>query len=817
MVRLRGVSPQGRICSNCCAKRRTGICAVCGRAARLVGRSPVGSAWCERCARRAASFARVAGNLAVVVEAIAAVEPELDAAVIEQAVTAVVGSKRALRRLAEHLTAHPRALLEGPTSTVPVLDRLARALAEAGARRVTPRDPACIRCGQARPAHLRLPEGCVCGRCYDNPREECVGCGTIRFVYTRDDHGEALCEVCVRRGRQRRRDARVTAEIVTALRRGPAAGIPAGRLATMVTGVAPRPCDRRALAGDLASLAALATHGSDPAGDPSTTHSDSGGVGHGVVLGLAARRLVLALGCAGVVGLPLLRCRICGAGVGPDGHVAQDGDQCGTCSRYCPGCGRPRRGPGNRHCTRCCRDHRRGAPRGQCVTCGRLDRILDGHGSCWFCRQRAARRCDDCAGPAVPQRRLNGRDLCDRCASRHRLDAVLPPTTSPPLQRLREAILAADPSTTRQWLARARARSILTALHHGDLAATHAALDALPGGRDLEHLRDLLVASGVLPQEPTRRVDRLAEELLAHLHGLPDTDRHAVHAWIRWRVLARLRRTAESGRDLSGPIAAARATTVQVVAFLTRLQTSGRRLGSCRQVDLDAWFAAPVATATHVRSFLAWARRHHHLPTGLQLPPSRRGAAQPPADPEYRWAIARTLVHDDTLDPADRVAGALVVLYAQPLTRIVALTTEHVLAEHMGAEATTTTPTATPRVTVALGPDRLELPEPFATLIRELPRHRRAGPPAHLPTPWLFPSARAGKHTAPGVLSRRLRALGIDSRAMRHAALIQLAAEIPPAMLAGTLGIHTTTAVAWTRLAGGNWSTYVPARGITST
>lgn len=154
-----------------------------------------------------------------------------------------------------------------------------------------------------------LPEGCVCGRCYDNPREECAGCGTIRFVYTRDDHGEPLCEVCVRRGRQRRRDARVTAEIVTTLRRGPAAGIPAGRLATIVTGVAPRPCDRRALAGDLATLATLTSDGSDPAGDPSTKHSDSRGVGQGVVLGLAARRLVLALGCSGCWG-----CRCCGAG-----------------------------------------------------------------------------------------------------------------------------------------------------------------------------------------------------------------------------------------------------------------------------------------------------------------------------------------------------------------------------------------------------------------------------------------------------------------------------------------------------------------------
>jgi hypothetical protein len=50
---------------------------------------------------------------------------------------------------------------------------------------------------------------------------------------------------------------------------------------------------------------------------------------------------------------------------------------------------------------------------------------------------------------------------------------------------------------------------------------------------------------------------------------------------------------------------------------------------------------------------------------------------------------------------------------------------------------------------------------------------------------------------------------------MRHAALMQLAAEIPPTMLAGILGIHPTTAVKWTRLAGGNWTGYAAAKSST--
>jgi hypothetical protein len=345
-------------------------------------------------------------------------------------------------------------------------------------------------------------------------------------------------------------------------------------------------------------------------------------------------------------------------------------------------------------------------------------------------------------------------------------------------------------------LAQPRSGTTLAALHDGRMRCTHAALDALPPGRDLEHLRSLLVAAGVLPNDAYRLVDRLADELTALLRDLADTDRRIVQAWLRWRVLAQLRRAADTGRDLTTAIHNVRATTTQVVAFVTALHQAGRQLGTCRQADIDVWFAAPPTTRSHVRSFLSWTQRRRHLPRTLNLPAHRRGHPDAPADPEHRWNVARRLVHDDTLDIADRVAGALVVLYAQPITRIVRLTTSHVAADG-------------DRITVALGSDRLDLPEPFATLITKLPHRRRGGAAANLPTQWLFPSTRAGTHTTPGALANRLRRIGITGRPMRHAALLQLAAEIPPGLLAGILGIHPTTAVKWTKLAGGDWTGYV--------
>jgi hypothetical protein len=41
---------------------------------------------------------------------------------------------------------------------------------------------------------------------------------------------------------------------------------------------------------------------------------------------------------------------------------------------------------------------------------------------------------------------------------------------------------------------------------------------------------------------------------------------------------------------------------------------------------------------------------------------------------DHRWIIARDLLHGPGHDAVDRVAGCLVLLYAQPLTRIAVLT-----------------------------------------------------------------------------------------------------------------------------------------------
>lgn len=117
-------------------------------------------------------------------------------------------------------------------------------------------------------------------------------------------------------------------------------------------------------------------------------------------------------------------------------------------------------------------------------------------------------------------------------------------------------------------------------------------------------------------------------------------------------------------------------------------------------------------------------------------------------------------------------------------------------------------------LSLRLGSEPVLMPAPLEALLRTLPQRRQTGPSGSVPAAaqWLFPGRQAGQHQHPEHLRRRLKAVGIDCRANRNAALLQLAAELPAAVLADTLGITHSTAVRWTKTAGGDWISYAARR-----
>ena len=162
------------------------------------------------------------------------------------------------------------------------------------------------------------------------------------------------------------------------------------------------------------------------------------------------------------------------------------------------------------------------------------------------------------------------------------------------------------------------------------------------------------------------------------------------------------------------------------------------------------------------------------------------------------WRIVHRLLHNDTLDLTDRVAGCLILLYGQPLSRITILTHDRIDRRHDHT------------LTLRFGADPVTIPQLLAGLIRDLAdtgrRYVGVGSPAT--TPWLFPGLQPGQPLSAARLGVRLAKLGIDARAGRRAVLTHLAAQLPAAVLAELLGISNSAAVNWVQDAGGDWSRY---------
>lgn len=701
----------------------------------------------------------------------AAVDPELPEDAVLGVLAVTAKSRRALRWLVATLAERPGVLVEGPTSTLPVLDRFIRGLVAAGADGVRVVHPPCGQCGRPKQAHARRGRGWVCSACWARTTKlPCAECAGIRRIAVRRPTG-GVCAPCLRRQRTEIELDAVTEAIVVALGKVDH-GLDRRTVAATVARVAPGLARRRQLAADVGMADINA-----PERQP-----------------VLLSRLVAGLHGQATPALAASSCDDCGR---PASKIELVGGsvRSSPCVSRCPDCGRLARQANEAQCRRCRADRHR--HRGTCGDCDRGGLLLDEALRCRACRERASRICDRCCGPA-PLTRVDDERLCWTCALRLRVDALLSETNEGPTAVLRHALLAtANHRTTARWLAREPVTGVLGQVGGAGPAPTHESLDALGPSRSTEHLRDLLVAAGALDGEG-RTIARFEARAATSLAGLDAAGRRVVRAWVTWRLLPRLRRLDEAGKDLTNSIGNARASLDEVIRFTGHLRAHGRGLRDCTEADVEEWLIRPGAARCRVIPFLAWAGKKRHLPPmALPRPPGRAAAAF--TDPEHRWAIARRLVTDDSIAVADRVAGALVVLYGQPLTRIVGLRLTDVRYEQG-------------RAIVTLAGYDLRLPEPFATLVGDLPVRRRHGVTDQVDTQWLFPGDRAGRHLGSANLANRLRDIDIEPRQMRGAALVQLSMEMLPAVLAEVVGVTPSTAAKWTAASGGSWANYAASR-----
>lgn len=138
------------------------------------------------------------------------------------------------------------------------------------------------------------------------------------------------------------------------------------------------------------------------------------------------------------------------------------------------------------------------------------------------------------------------------------------------------------------------------------------------------------------------------------------------------------------------------------------------------------------------------------------------------------------------------------LLYAQPASRIVSLSTDDIIRDDG-------------QVRILLGEPPTPVPEPFADLLLQAVAERENMHTATNPsTRWLFPGRHAGQPLTASTLQPLIRQLGIPSTATRVAALRQLVLQAPAPVVAKALGFHYITAHRHNNNAGGTWKTYAP-------
>ncbi|OLM09175.1 MULTISPECIES: hypothetical protein [unclassified Pseudonocardia] len=787
----------------------------------------------------------LADPLGMVVDLVAAREPALGRAVITDVVGAVAGGRAKQRRLARALADRPEVLVEGRSPAPQVVGDLLLALRTAGARTIAA--PVCAECGKALQALTRRGENWVCAGCGRLPKRQCAGCGREQQINSLDRHRRPRCKQCP--DRDGRDPLAVLTEVVATLEpslspetltatAGRVCGTPAGlrRLAWTIEdtpGLLTGDGAQAPVPSVLRLIDALCTAGAQTITRPACPRCER-------VISLH-RRIGGQWLCRNCVATSRAQpCSRCGAVREPGARDEHAAPLCANCvaaepanHEACISCHRQRRvavrTPEGPFCDTC-----RPWTSATCTLCGRHGpcaiSTTTGQPWCRACKKRWARctgcgkdqpvrggtidapLCSSCTRPdpefwrACPGCGQPGRiqlGYCARCVVEQRLRDLLGDHTGtirPELRALYHALAGTDrPATVKDWLDASAGPALLRALGRGldsGQPLTHTSLDQLPAGKAVEYLRAVLVSTGTLPgrDEQIARLERWITTTIAE-RADPD-EQHLLHRYAVWHLLRRLRRRVGSGHTSPGQAVTVRRHVRAAIALLTWLAEHDLTLATAGQGDIETWLASD--DATHRREaggFVRWARREKL--TSLDMAAIRWPGPTRVLDTEARWDHARRLLHDDTLTPEDRVAGLLILLYAQWPAAISRLTLEHLdITDH--------------DVRIRLGHEPVVLPEPLAELVRQLVATRRGH--AALGDPgtsrWLFPGGHPGRPISAPQLRKRLRTLGLRPGQARSTALFGLATDLPAALLARMLGIHINVAVAWQRASAGDWTAY---------
>ena len=330
-----------------------------------------------------------------------------------------------------------------------------------------------------------------------------------------------------------------------------------------------------------------------------------------------------------------------------------------------------------------------------------------------------------------------------------------------------------------------------------------------PGTRHLAppratgYLRDLLISCSALPPADKQLrdyqawLDRRLTSLASHPHL------RILRQFGTWHQLPAMRARAAAGPLRATASQYARTRFTQAETFLTWAAGHGLHPAALTQADIDTYYATHLAHQRQAaRAFLTWAASHGHIPHHLDIPRQAPSTGHAITQ-QRRLELLRRFATSTTIPIRPRTAACLLLLYAQPLSRILTLTTTDLTSDENG-HSWCTSATAQPRpatVRHTAAPARRHPPRPHPRQPHQqlaVPRPQRR-PARHLPG-----------HAHPAPQPRPA------LRTARISALRQLVLQVPAPVIADALGFHHTTTTRQHINAGGPWplrqATATPAR-----
>ncbi len=306
-------------------------------------------------------------------------------------------------------------------------------------------------------------------------------------------------------------------------------------------------------------------------------------------------------------------------------------------------------------------------------------------------------------------------------------------------------------------------------------------------------------AAGCLPSvdRTLQRFERWLTARLTDLEGHPYE--RVLRQFGTWHHLAKMRVKATTRPLTVNAQTYASMEIKRASDFCTWLADEAIPLDRLPQATLDRYYRSLTpAHQQSLRGFLNWAIKTKRMPQlTFTAPRFQIGEA---LTQETRLALLRDLLHAQDAPLAARVAGCLLLLYAQPVPRILTLKIDDIIETEN-------------EVRLRLGEPASPVPEPFASLLIQLVDVRRTVGGDQ----WLFTGRSPGQHVSYRTMRDHLRALGLPLRLARVGAVRQLIHDVPAPVLAAALGFHHTTTNRQVRNAGGTWNRYVTTHRVKGT